>query len=425
MLYARWRQVAATHPSRLALVECRTDRRWTFAELAREAERGEAGQAVGRPSGANAAFLVDVLRAWRDDRPVCPLDAGQALPALPELPTGAVHLKLTSATTGAPRLVAFTAEQLVADVDQIVAAMGLRPDWPNLGVISLAHSYGFSSLVLPLLLHGIPLILADTPLPEAIRRAAAGFRHLTLAAVPALWRAWLEARAIPGSIRLGISAGAPLPIALEAAIQARCGLKVHNFYGATECGGIAYDGSNEPRTEEGWVGHPMPGLTLIIADDGCLEVRGASVGLGYLPADPIHLGHGRYHTRDLARVEATGVWLRGRASDLINVAGRKLAPEIVEAALASHPAVQGCVVFGAPDGAAVRHECVVAVVVAEHGEAPDAELRAHLLHHLPAWQIPREWIRVPEIPANARGKISRAAWRERFLSGEFNQRQPR
>ena len=50
--------------------------------------------------------------------------------------------------------------------------MGLRADWPNLGVISLAHSYGFSNLILPLLLHGIPLILAPAPLPEIIRRAA-------------------------------------------------------------------------------------------------------------------------------------------------------------------------------------------------------------------------------------------------------------
>lgn len=425
MLYARWRQVATAHASRLALVECRTDRRWTFAELAREAERGESGPPVERPSGASAAFLLGVLRAWRDGRPVCPLDTGQVLPALPDLPAGAIHLKLTSATTGAPRLVAFAADQLAADADQIVAAMGLRPDWPNLGVISLAHSYGFSNLVLPLLLHGIPLVLADTPLPEGIRRAAAGFRQLTLAAVPALWRAWLEAGAIPDSVRLAISAGAPLPIALEAGIHARRGLKVHNFYGATECGGIAYDGSNEPRTEEGWVGHPMSGLTLSVAEDGCLEVRGASVGLGYIPADPLHLGHGRYHTRDLAWVDTRGVWLRGRASDLINVAGRKLAPEIVEAALATHPAVHACVVFGAPDDAAVRHECVVAVVAADQREVPDAELRAHLLHRLPAWQIPREWIRVPEIPVSARGKISRTAWRDRFLAGEFCRRHER
>src|SRR5437879_1003240 len=77
-----------------------------------------------------------------------------------------VHLRTTSATGGPPCLVSFTAEQLAADAENVVATMGLRRDWPNLGVISLAHSYGFSNLIMPLLLHGIPLILAPAPLPE-------------------------------------------------------------------------------------------------------------------------------------------------------------------------------------------------------------------------------------------------------------------
>ena len=89
----------------------------------------------------------------------------------------------------------------MADAENIVATMGLRADWPNLGVISMAHSYGFSNLVLPLLLHGIPLILAPAPLPEIIRRAAENEPAITLAAVPAMWRAWHEADAIPPGVR--------------------------------------------------------------------------------------------------------------------------------------------------------------------------------------------------------------------------------
>ncbi|MDO8348654.1 MAG: class I adenylate-forming enzyme family protein [Planctomycetota bacterium] len=419
MLYARWRQVAAFHGARVALVEYRSGRRWTFGELAGLAESGAVTGEVARPAGGTAEFVVTVLRAWRDGRPVCPLDQGQVLPALPALPVGVVHLKLTSATTGASRLVAFTEEQLAADAGQIVEAMGLRPEWPNLAVVSLAHSYGFSSLVLPLLLHGVPLILCDGPMPESVRRAAAGWPDLTLAAVPALWRSWHEANAIPETVRLAVSAGAPLPVALESAIHARSGLKVHNFYGATECGGIAYDPTPEPRTDEGWVGRPMPGVTVSVSADGCLEVRGAAVGIGYLPADPVHLGHGRYHTRDLARVGPDGVRLLGRASDLINVAGRKVVPDAVEAVLAGHPGIRGCVVFGVPDGDAARHERVVAVVVADQADVPDSELRSLVMRSLPSWQLPREWVRVAEIPANARGKVSRAAWRERFLAGDL------
>jgi len=64
---------------------------------------------------------------------------------------------------------------------------------------SVGHSYGFSNLILPLLLHGVPLILVGSALPEAVRLAAAMEDEVTLAAVPALWGKWHEADAIPGT----------------------------------------------------------------------------------------------------------------------------------------------------------------------------------------------------------------------------------
>ena len=160
--------------------------------------------------------------------------------------------------------------------------MGLRRDWPNLGVISLAHSYGFSNLITPLLLHGIPLILAPSPLPETIRRAATETEFITLPAVPALWRTWLDANAIPKNLRLAISAGAPLPLQLEQEILKTCGIKIHNFYGATECGGIAYDAGDSPRNDGSCVGAAMKNVAVAIGENGCLEVRSNAVAEGYL-----------------------------------------------------------------------------------------------------------------------------------------------
>ena len=199
MLYERWRQIARERGNELALRDLASGQQWTFAELARAAEAPagvrRSGGLSARPFRRSSSSLC--LRAWRDSAVVCPLEPDQAPPPVRPPPAPCCHLKTTSATTGLPRPIAFTAEQLAADAENIVATMGLRPDWPNLGVISMAHSYGFSNLVLPLLLHGIPLILAPSPLPEAVRRAAEGEPALTLAAVPALWRAWHEAGAIP------------------------------------------------------------------------------------------------------------------------------------------------------------------------------------------------------------------------------------
>jgi acyl-CoA synthetase (AMP-forming)/AMP-acid ligase II len=413
MLYQRWQHVAREHAGRSALIDLATDHRWTFAELAREA-----GQQAVRPGGlrfqpANGGdFVFEVLSAWRDGAVLCPLEVGQTAPAIKEPPRGIAHLKTTSASTGAARLVAFTAEQLAADADNIVQTMGLRPDWPNLGVISLAHSYGFSNLVLPLLLHGVPLVLGDSGLPEAVRRAASAVPKVTLPAVPALWRAWHEAGAIPPNTALAISAGAPLPLALEQDVFATSRVKIHNFYGATECGAIAYDDSATPRTDPTCVGGPMKNVTLSINGAGCLEVRSAAVGQTYWPAPEANLGQGCYRTTDLAEIRESLVFLRGRASDQINVAGRKVSPEAIEHVLSQHPLVRECLVFGAPD-ANGRGEIVVACVVAD-SDAKVETLKQFLLRQVPAWQTPREWRFVDSLSPNQRGKLSRAEWRARL-----------
>jgi len=292
--------------------------------------------------------------------------------------------------------------------------MGLRPDWPNLGVISLAHSYGFSNLVLPLLLHGIPLILAPSPLPEAVRRAAAGERALTLAAVPALWSAWHQAGAIPEQVRLAISAGAPLSAALERAVFESTGLKIHNFYGSSECGGIAYDAASKPRAEDDGAGAPMKNVQVTLNDDGCVLVTSRAVGETYWPESEAALGGGRFQTSDLAELKDGWVYLRGRLSDQINVAGRKVSPASIERVLALHSAVRECLVLGLPSDDADRTEVIAACVAADARVEAD-QLKQFLLARLPAWQVPRQWWLVESLSANSRGKLSRAEWRKRFI----------
>jgi acyl-CoA synthetase (AMP-forming)/AMP-acid ligase II len=417
MLYDRWRQVAQERARETAMVDGTSGRRWTFCELAQQTEQ-KSGDATGIsfPQGLTPEFLLEVVRAWRNGRVVCPLDSDQARPRISAWPRGCAHFKMTSASTGTPRLIAFTGEQLSADAAAIVSTMGLRPDWPNLGLISLAHSYGFSNLVLPLLLHGIPLILGgSSPLPESVRRAAALCADITLASVPALWKMWFETGAIPPNVRLAISAGAPMPLALEQVVRDRHGLKIHNFYGASESGGIAYDRTLTPRESGECVGTALQGVELSLAGEGCLCVRSPAVGMTYWPEPDPKLHDGCFLTSDLADLIKGGVFLRGRLSEQINVAGRKVSPEVIERALAGHPLVQECLVFGAPSALAERSEMIVACVVSKSQVSSDI-LKQHLLSCLPAWQVPRDWWFVESLAANQRGKLSRAEWRKRYLT---------
>jgi len=164
MLYERWCQVAAQQRNEVALSDLALGRRWTFGELAADAERWssrfsvppdklklELQPAIQFPQGNSADFILTVLYAWRENKILCPLEPGQNAPVSVEgvaasrlvssFAPGIVHLKTTSATGGASRLVAFTAKQ-IADDATTSSPRWPRPDWPNLGVISMAHSYG-------------------------------------------------------------------------------------------------------------------------------------------------------------------------------------------------------------------------------------------------------------------------------------------
>ncbi len=413
-LYERWGETAEKFGDKLALMEVASRQRWSFRQLADLATTGASKDAVVFPSGQNAEFILAILRAWRAGQTVCPLESGQLPPELGDVPTRFAHLKITSASTGTAKCIAFTAEQLAADPANIVTTMGLRPEWPNLACISLSHSYGFSNFILPLLLHGIPLVILPAPLPEMLLRAAREFSGITLASVPALWRTWHESNSIPPNVKLAISAGAPLPLELEQQIFTQRGLKIHNFYGSSECGGIAYDRAEQPRTDPSFAGTAMDNVSLAVGSGGNLVVESTAVGETYWPDAQPSLRAPRFETTDLVGIQDDKVFLRGRATDLINVAGRKVAPETIEAALRQHSAVVECVVFGCTEISGDRFETIVACINSR--EAIDfSTLNRFLSGHLPAWQMPREMWFTRELLPNTRGKISRADWKERFL----------
>ena len=414
MLYEQWRNVCESRRGQLALVELASGRRWSFAELASEGEQLAVAGGPVCPQGNNAGFIIQTLAAWRERRVLCPLETGQTAPRVHAAPSGCRHLKITSATSGPPKLIAFTEAQLAADARNIVSTMGLSEEWPNLAAISLAHSYGFSNFVLPLLLHGIPLIIVPAPLPELVLRAAGLVPRVTIASVPALWKAWHEGSGFPDNVALAISAGAPLPLALEEVVLTRRGVKIHNFYGSSECGGIAYDRTETLRGDAACAGSALDGVSLSVTDGGNLVVASDAVGQTYLPDASPRLAGGRFETSDLAELRDGTVFLRGRAGDVINIAGRKVSPETIEAALRQHPAVRECVVFGVPDLQDGRFEKIVGCI-ARHGEVDKIALGQFLSERLPPWQIPRHWWFVEELGANERGKISRASWRSRFL----------
>ncbi len=123
-------------------------------------------------------------------------------------------VKLTSGSTGAPRGVAATEAALVADDAALARTMGLRADDRILGAIPMSHSYGFSSVALPALRRGSVVVVPDEEGPLAPLRAATAASATVFPSAPAYLQALLKLSqppSWPSSVRLVISASAPLP----------------------------------------------------------------------------------------------------------------------------------------------------------------------------------------------------------------------
>ncbi len=409
-LTARWQETCGRFPDRTAIIE--GGRAWTFADLAVAlAHQPRADRPVIARGGAVDIALA-VLRAWRDGQPVLPLEKDAADPGLPSaFPPETAHLKLTPGIESEPRAVFFSPTQIAADADRIAAAMNLRPETPNLAAVSLTHSYGFSSIILPLLLHGVPVHAVEVPFPHLVAQALAAHDGMVISAVPSMWRAWHRSGILQGAkVTLAVSAGAPLSLELENAVFESCGLKLHNFYGASECGGISFDASPHPRQHAADLGTPLDGVTVEIHESGRWLVASTSVATGCeTPRQGEILGAGRYLTRDSGRIQGGRLMLECSGADSINVAGRKIGPAKIEAALMATGLVSRVKVFGVPSADPERVEEIAALIVLKN--APLETFRHAATSALAGWELPRHWI--TGAPESA-WTLSRAELKRRF-----------
>jgi len=347
---------------------------------------------------------------------VVPASGGES--AAP-LPAGSAYVKLTSGSTGRPRGIPATASQLLADARHIIEGMDVAPDLVNIAAISLSHSYGLASLVLPLVIQGSPLLLVPAAAGQPLVRALSIDRPAFFPGVPVLYETLARADApaiVPRGLRTCISAGAPLRSRTAEAFRRRTGVAVRAFYGTSETGGICFDASPEgdaAETIEGCVGTPLPGVHVTLeGEEGRVVVSSDAVAHGYVGAGATAVDGGGeflaggFRTGDTGRFDDGGgrrsLCLTGRAGSVVNVSGRKVNPVEVEAVLSTMPGVRDAAVLGVPDES--RGEALVACLVADPGVSRD-DVVAHLRAALAAHKIPRRFLFMNELARTARGKL--------------------
>ena len=364
-----------------------------------------------------AATRPDDLGPVRDCAPGLACVALRDAVERPALHAGAAVLKLTSGSTGLPKATFTTEQQLLDDTDHITAAMGIRPRDCQMAAIPLTHAYGIGSLVVPLLVQGTAIVLREGFVPHQFAADAAAYGARIFPGVPFMFdhfKDHLTPGAWPRGLDTLISAGARLEPATARAFDASFGVRIHVFYGTSETGGIAFDDAG--AFEEGSVGRPLPGVTVTLqpeegapADGGRVHVAGTAVSAGYAGEERHEDGFTRdgFLTGDFGRFSSSGtLLLTGRASSFINVAGRKVQPEEVEAALREMPCVADVRVVGAVDPS--RGQQIVACIVLR-GENPGVlGVRQFCAARLAPHKIPRAIVTLDRIPLTARGKTDRA-----------------
>ena len=378
---------ATVHPDRVALIA--DSHSLTFAQLA---DRVHAD--ASSPSTA-----LSIYRALERREPLILVhprltDAERAqLPALGDLPAECAFAMFTSGSSGAPKAVMLSRDNLLASAAASGERLGWRDDDRWLCPIPLAHVGGLSVVTRCLIARRCAVLgeLAD------LREHTATIASV----VPAQLARLLDTDA-PAHLRAVLVGGAPLSGSLRGAALAR-GYPVRTTYGMTEaCSQIA---TQADPTEPG-VGRPLSSVE-VDTSDGRLRVRGASVMMGYANApSPFDLD-GWFNTGDLGHVDEAGfLHITGRADDLIITGGENVNPSEVEAALLAIPGVEDACVFGVPDDT-WGHIVAAAIVAAE--TPCDDRVSAGLESALASFKRPRRLCYVSEFARTASGKVDRAA----------------
>ena len=192
---------------------------------------------VARP-GVDVPLAAESVLALPDGVALyqCSPTAGEPVAHSAEL------FKLTSGSGGVPKAVACSERNLVADGEQLMEAMDIRRDDVNLGAIPLGHSYGLGNLVMPLLMQGTSLVLRDAFAPDHFLDDVSRWGVTVVPGVPYMYDHLLrrlDGAALPGSLRLLLTAGARIRLETVLGCRRAFGRKIHSFYGTSETGGIA------------------------------------------------------------------------------------------------------------------------------------------------------------------------------------------
>jgi oxalate---CoA ligase len=355
--------------------------------------------------------------------------------------SGGSVLLLTSGSTGAPKAVELTEQQLVYVAAGVARHNQLTPADRGYSALPLFH---INAQVVALL---ASLVAGSTLLVDRRFRRTGFWERLAqrdvtwINAVPAILTILAEypVLARPARLRFIRSASAPLPAAVRQRVEARAHVPVVESYGMTEAASqitaMPLDGSGPAGSCGQAVGVELQvrehdGVPVPTGTTGTVWLRGPGVIGGYVATEGGRPGtstaraaerfgaDGWLNSGDLGYLDGDGfLFLAGRSDDVINRGGEMLYPREIEEVLMADPAVQDAVVVGR--SSPILGQVPVAYVIP--AREPDtagqleellARLNGRCAAELSRFKLPETIYVVPDLPRAATGKVQRHRLRQ-------------
>lgn len=305
----------------------------------------------------------------------------------------------TSGTTGDPKGVVLTHQNIVSNVRAGLASIAIARDTRMLSLLPLSHMFEqVGGCFVPLHV-GAAVCYPASRQPAALSRTMQEWKPTFIMGVPqvlTLLMGGIEREATARG-KLGLlnrlrKIAAPLPpmvrrklfrsvlsrfggkldfiasggAAIDPEVQLKweaMGIAVVEGYGTTECSPVVTINPRGDRRLRS-VGRPLPGQQVRIAEDGEVLTRGPNVFPGYWnnpEATAASFDGDWYRTGDLGYIEDGYLYLKGRKKDLIVLSdGQNVYPDDIETVLRHQPGVTDAVVLGLADGPDVRLHAVIA-----------------------------------------------------------------
>lgn len=371
------------------------------------------------PSGAPAYAPVDDPAAVSAD--AAGSSSGGDPPAhaderpAPVAPDDTLAILWTSGTSGSPRGIELTRRNLEASAEAARVHLDLRASDAWYAALNPAHIGGLA-LVVRAAVVGCRVFVEDGFHPARLNRRidAGDVTHASL--VPTMLDQLLESRGAvpaPATLRCILLGGAAAPVALVRRAVA-LGFPVAVTYGLTEASSQVVTAPPDlvRRALAGAppalpAAPPLPGVSLLIAEDGEILVKGDTVARRTFNAPGLRMSDGWLHTGDLGRLDAAGhLRVTGRMSDRIISGGVNIDPSEVEEVVRAHPSVLDAVVLGLPDPRWGERVGAAVVPVPGRNLAVE-ELLDFSRSRLSAAKRPRALVLLDAIPRNANGKVDR------------------